>query len=144
MKNILLLLTVLMTSFSFGQKSAGGGVAKAFKNDPNQTLLFVYVDVKDKQEYEIAAKQYYKGNYVILSVEEFKGDDKYKDLNSYRFMVCYDGKDLYGENPNKVDNWFYMYCMIDRTEHVKYIFNKMPKDVIEQYIQKIESVRAKG
>lgn len=143
-KITVLFLTVLSSTISFGQKSAGGGVAKTFKNDPNQTLLFVFVDIKDKQEFETVAKDYYKGNYIVLSVEEFKGDEKYKDLDTYRFMVCYDGGDVFGENPKKIDNWFYMYCMIDRQEHIKYIFNNMSSSVIEKFIKKIESVRAKG
>ena len=104
----------------------------------------MFVDIKDKQEFETVAKDYYKGNYIVLSVEEFKGDEKYKDLDTYRFMVCYDGGDVFGENPNKIDNWFYMYCMIDRQEHIKYIFNNMSGSVIEKFVKKIESARTKG
>jgi len=140
----LLLFVLLFSANTFSQKSRGGGVAKSYTNVESQTLLFVFVILEHKQELDVAVKEFYKGKYKIISVDELLKEEQYDDLNSYRFMVCFDGGDFYEESNGITGNYFSSWCMIDRTEHIKYIYNKaITNNLVERFVKEIEETRLK-
>lgn len=98
--NLFLIVSVLtltlLTSCGAIVKSKGsnylteekGAIPPEFGKE-NNTLLFITHHRSYNKYLKKNTKKIYKGNYELVSENEFRTNDKYKDLNKYRFVFDY-------------------------------------------------------
>lgn len=145
LKVFLVLTTLLLSKQSFSQDFSRGLVPDDFVNNEKMPLLCVY---NDQTEYEYLKNyffEYFKGNYKLVSLNEFLNEEEYKDKKTYRYMFCKDVGDVYNENDGKYQGATYYWCIIDRENHIRNLhLSAFPMDqTLTDIGKKLEKKRTK-
>lgn len=148
MKVRLFAVTIVLTAFfsnnSIAQSYSRGGVPKDFLNDENHVLLCVYGNAYEYDEMNDNLIDFFHGTYLLVSLEDFKKNEDYKNKEKFRYMLCKDVGDVYGENDGKYQGATTFWCVLDREEHIRNLHLSYENNQVEILMKKLDRARDKG